>query len=359
MQLSSSQMSGNFSKADMEAMFPHYTKKQLDSIINSLIDGGWLNRQDGTLTYRFSNSGMLFTRFLPFLYKGDELDSMAFQHALKDMLEAAEQMKLGLTSLEFLRNQSIHAIMRSIEEIEAALISKNEARIKDALQKTDKFLGNIGDFIKRFKEINQYKRKNNLDITEEDKNSIQSLLNFELKITSLFEYRKKALLQLASIGNGVFTKEDVDRYLYQASFDTLAKMLEDNHYTPSHTKWIDPDGIITAFEEFLNLKRLRSSRQISPRVYGKYEDPKNIEPSYIEKTMDYLKDSLSEKSNLNLEEFLFQFHSQKEIFMFLASVNYLSNRPSSPFEMHTSINTKTFNRKILKILSEAVIQRRE
>ncbi|MEC1748257.1 hypothetical protein [Schinkia azotoformans] len=37
MQLSSHLTSGNFSKADIEAMFAQYQKRQLDSIINSLI----------------------------------------------------------------------------------------------------------------------------------------------------------------------------------------------------------------------------------------------------------------------------------------------------------------------------------
>lgn len=359
MQLSSHLTSGNFSKADIEAMFPQYHKRQLDSIINSLIDGGWLERQDGTLTYEFTNPGMLFSRFLPFLYKGDELDSMAFQLALKDMLEAAEHMNLGLTSLEFLRNQSIHAVMRNIEEIEAALVSKNEARIKETLHKTDKFLDNIGDFIKRFKDINQYKRKNKQELTEKDKESIQCLFDFEMKITMLFEYRKRALIQVASLGNGVFTKEDVDRFLYQTPFDQFALLLWNSHYTPSCSKWIDADGIVVALEEFLKLKRLRTSKKISPRVYGKYETPKNFEPSYIEKALNHIRELLDKSEAIMLEDFLFQFDNQTDVFMYLSSINFLSEKSYSPFELHSTVHTKEFDHEILRLLSEATLHRRK
>lgn len=359
MQLSSHLTSGNFSKADIEAMFPQYQKRQLDSIINSLIDGGWLDRQDGTLTYEFTNPGMLFTRFLPFLYKGDEMDGMAFQLALKDMLEAAEHMNLGIVSLEFLRNQSIHAVMRNIEEIEAALISKNEARIKEALHKTDKFLDNIGDFIKRFKDINQYKRKNKLEITEKDKESIQCLFDFEIKITTLFEYRKRALIQVASMGNGVFTKEDVDRFLYQTPFDQLSLLLWNAHYTPSHSKWIDTDGIVVALEEFLRLKKLHTSRKISPRVYGGHEAPKNFETSYIEKTLNHIRLLLDKNEDIKLEDFLFQFNNQTDVFMYLSSINFLSEKSFTPFELHSTVRTKEFDHKILRLLSEALLQRRK
>jgi hypothetical protein len=358
-QLSSHLSSGTFTRAEIEASFPQYPKKYLDSMITSLIDGGWLQRQEGTLVYQFSNSGMLFTRFLPFLYEGDKLDSMAFQHALKDLLDAAENMKLGINSLEFLRNQSIHAVMRNIDELNAALVSKNEARIKEALAKTDKFLENIGDFIKRFKDINDYKRTKQLEITEQDKSSIQCLFEFELKITSLFEHRKIALLQSVSMGNGVFTKEDVDRFLSKASFKKLSNMVENIHYAPAMARCIDEDGIITAFTEFIQLKKLRVSSNISKRVYGKHEKPSSYEPSYIDKALEIIKQKLDKEDHILIEDILLSLPDKKDVFMYLASMNFLAGKSYSPFSMMSTVHLKEFKDQILSHLSEATISRRD
>jgi hypothetical protein len=143
MELSREINHGAFTKAYIEALFPQYPAKILDSIVNSLIEGTWLVREEGTLQYAISRPGLLAMRFFPFLYRGDEMDEMAFQNALNDMFNAAEQMNLSIQSLELLRDQAIHAIQRNIAEIQSALISRNTERIRDAREKMNVFIGNI------------------------------------------------------------------------------------------------------------------------------------------------------------------------------------------------------------------------
>ncbi|GED35039.1 hypothetical protein P9G84_07780 [Brevibacillus centrosporus] len=55
----------HFTRSEMGSLFPQYTTKDLDSLLNSLMEGSWLIRAEGTLTYLLSKSGLLFIRFLP------------------------------------------------------------------------------------------------------------------------------------------------------------------------------------------------------------------------------------------------------------------------------------------------------
>ncbi|WP_017754501.1 hypothetical protein [Calidifontibacillus oryziterrae] len=360
MELSRSSTSSTFSKADIESMIPQYPAKDLESIVTSLIDGGWLKREEGTLSYQFTNPGLLFTRFLPFLYQGDQLDDQSFQSALKDMMNAAEKMNLSLTSLEFMRDQAIHSVQRNIEEIKGALISKNEEKIYEARQKLDAFLQNIDDFLIRFKQINDFKRLNNMDITESDKNSIEFLLSLELKINELFDYRRQSLINSISMGNGIFTKKDIDRFIYQSSFKSLSNLLNNIVYTPSQAQWIDEDEIIEALGQFLNIvKPLNSSRNISKRVYGIREEQKSISASFLDKTNLVLENTFSENNLISLEKFLLQFDNKVDLFMHFAALCYLDSKKLLRYQLQTIKKAKSLNNSILKTVSIATIERRE
>lgn len=360
MELSRSSTSSTFSKVDIESMLPQYPSRDLESIVQSMIDGGWLKREEGTVSYQFTKPGLLITRFLPFLYQGDQLDDQAFQSALKEMMNAAEKMNLSLTSLEFMRDQAIHSVQRNIEEIKGALISKNEEKIYEARQKLDTFLENIDDFLKRFKQINDFKRLNNMTITESDKKPIEFLLSLELKINELLDYRRQSLLNSISIGNGIFTKKDIDRFIYQSSFKDLSIFLNDIIYMPSQTQWIDEDELMDSLDQFLsNLKPLNSKRRISKRVFGSHEEPKMFSQSYLDKTNIVLQKIFLGQEEISLEQYLLQFDNKVDIFMHFAALCFLDSKKLSIYQLQTTKKAKTVENRLLTTVSIASIRRRD
>ncbi|ATF15796.1 hypothetical protein A616_28745 [Brevibacillus brevis X23] len=367
LRLSRESNKGRFTKSEIEALFPAYPAKTLDSILNSLIDGFWLEREEGTLSYTFTKSGLLFARFMPFMYKGDELDEMAFQLALSQMFDAAEKMQLGLLSLELMRDQAVHAIQRHILKIRSALISKNEERIVEAQQKMDVFLQDIDDFIKRVRQLNQEKRKLQKDISERDRNALTFLLSLKGSIIELFDERKKHMEQSTAIGGGFFSKADLDRFLNVHSFESLQELIEGIAFVPSSAKWIDEDDIVTALNVFLSRKKLLREKVFSPRVFGSNENTTSSwESSYVHQVESALREYFHSNERVDLSQFLLPMHSKEKVFMSLATLCFLDERRSislgknvKSFSLEVESECDKWEDQILRVLSKGEIVRRD
>ncbi|WP_281868847.1 hypothetical protein [Brevibacillus parabrevis] len=318
----------HFTRAEMGSLFPQYTTKDLDSLLNSLMDGSWLIRAEGTLTYSLSKSGLLFVRFLPFLYKGDEMDEMAFQMAVTDMLKAAEKMELGLPSLELLRDQIIYVVQRNISELAAALVSRNDERIRIMIHKISEFLRNVDDLIKRISDITKYKIQKGLELSETDKHGIEILLHLSSRVMNVYQERKQYYLDNQVIGSNLFTKSDIDRLLANTNFYQMAAWISGNVFTPSHSTWLDEYDLSTALDTFLQKVKHTRKRTIGPKVHGDKEPFENLfeEPPYSEKLKQALTEEFKTHQTIKMEHFLAPYKNKVDGLMFLAALCSLENQ---------------------------------
>lgn len=370
LQLSSDINKSTFSKSEIEAMFPQYSLKDRHSILNSLLEGHWLLREEGTQCYSLSKPGLLFIRFLPFLYKGDKMDESSFQLALEQVFQVAETMNLDLKSIEYLRDQAIHSLQRSIDEIKSALISKNSERIYEVSKKMSEFLKVIDNFILRLKELNNKKRELNVQFTNSDKSSISILLSTKKQIIELLDVRKKYLMESSLLGDNVFTKQDVERFLYKQNFNTLSSFLDEEKtvYVPSDTKWIDENDIVSALNTFLSLRKKIKNRNISQKVecYNLEKFDVGEEP-YLIKVEDSLTKELTNKRILDLGEFLLNQKNKTDALMYLASICFLEgqhifsgrNEELGNFFLDISKESEEYGNEILKKISKGKILRSE
>jgi len=328
MELSSQVARGSFTRAEMEAMFPQYAPRVMESIVHSLIDGTWLVREEGTLRYTLSKAGLLALRFFPFLYRGDEMEELAFQQALADIFQAAEQMQLHMRSLEMLRDQAIHAIQRNIAEIRSALISRNTERIREAREKMNQFIQNIEQLLGRLGQIAEWKRSTDGEEPDaKDKQALDVLLQLQEQIQELFTQQHKALSETLTVGSAQFTKADMDRFLYHQSFYQLAGYTEDIGYTPSNAKWVDEDDIVVALNVFLQRVKQIRKRTFSPRVYGRKEEAGlRAEPSYLDKVQASLRLALADRDKVPLADFVFQQQTKTDVLMYLAALCFMDGQ---------------------------------
>jgi hypothetical protein len=367
------QLSGNikkstFSRSEIEAMFPQYFPKDLHSILNSLLDGRWLLREEGTQNYSLSKPGLLFIRFLPFLYKGDQMDEASFQLALEQIFQVAETMNLDIKSIEYLRDQAIHSLQRSIDEIKSALVSKNSQRICEVSKKMSEFLKVIDNFILRLKELNSKKRELNMQFTNSDKLSISILLSTKKQIIELLDARKKYLMETSLLGDNIFTKQDVERFLYKQDFCSLSALFDEEEimYVPSNAKWIDENDIVSALNIFLSLRKKIKDRKISQKIEDCELEKFDVgEDPYLIKVEDSLTEEFTNKKNLDIGEFILNQNNKTDILMYLASICFLEgqhifsqrNQVSAKFFLDISKESEEYENKILKKISKGKIVR--
>ncbi|MCP3808122.1 hypothetical protein NLX78_12865 [Paenibacillus sp. Lou8.1] len=341
LRLSRETQQSHFTRTDIGIMLPQYTAKEMDIILNSLMEGSWLVRQEGTLQYSLSKSGLLFLRFLPFLYRGDEMDEMDFQLAVTEILNVAGIMGLDLPSLELLRDQILYSVQRSITELSAALISKNEERIRKLIYKISGFIGNIDDLIERIREINHYKLSKGIELTESDRYGIEMLCSFNTHVMSLYNELSPYYLKHQLLATALFTKNDIDRLLTKTSFYQLAAWISKGIYAPSCSSWLDEYDLAFALDLFLQKRIRRHKKKIGPKVVSQEEafDTLFEEPTYSEK----LKFSLSEKfkttENITIEHFLKPYSNKVDGLMLLAALCAIENQTyfwnDSPYKGYT------------------------
>ncbi|PLR76551.1 hypothetical protein CU633_15280 [Bacillus sp. V3-13] len=357
----------SFTRAEMEALFPQYPPKALNSILNSLMESQWFKREEGSLQYSISKAGLLFMRFLPFLYKGDEMDEMAFQLALNQIFQAADSMELDIQSTEFLRDQAINGLQRSIDEIKSSLVSKNSERIIETSKKMYQFLQVIDEFLLRLHELIDKKKKRQIPFNEADKQSITILLATKSKIIELLDVRKKYLMEEGILGESVFTRQDVERFLYKSPFHLLSTFADPAGYVPSNAKWVDENDIVTSLNVFLSRRKKIKSRKISDKVKKTqlYNFEAGEEP-YLNKVEKSLDEALAEADKIDLDVFLFTRQSKEEVLMYLASLCFMEGQQifsaennSIGFELKISTDTLVFQDKILSTLSKGTINRRD
>jgi hypothetical protein len=349
-------------------MFPQYFPKDLHSILNSLLDGRWLLREEGTQNYSLSKPGLLFIRFLPFLYKGDQMDEASFQLALEQIFQVAETMNLDIKSIEYLRDQAIHSLQRSIDEIKSALVSKNSQRICEVSKKMSEFLKVIDNFILRLKELNSKKRELNMQFTNSDKLSISILLSTKKQIIELLDARKKYLMETSLLGDNIFTKQDVERFLYKQDFCSLSALFDEEEimYVPSNAKWIDENDIVSALNIFLSLRKKIKDRKISQKIEDCELEKFDVgEDPYLIKVEDSLTEEFTNKKNLDIGEFILNQNNKTDILMYLASICFLEgqhifsqrNQVSAKFFLDISKESEEYENKILKKISKGKIVR--
>ncbi|WHX24929.1 hypothetical protein QNH47_12115 [Virgibacillus halodenitrificans] len=355
-----------FTRAEMEAMFPLYPKKIINSILNSLINSNWFIREEGSLHYSLSKPGLLFIRFLPFMYKGDEMDEMAFQFALNQIFKAAESMDLDMESTEFLRDQAMNGLQRCMDEIKTSIISKNPERILETSKKMNDFLEVIKEFINRIKELNDKKKLKGIPFNESDRSSINILLATKREIIDLLDIRKKYLIEATILGESVFTRQDVDRFLYKSTFSVLGNLVDQVAFVPSNAKWVDENDIVTSLNVFLSLKKKVKDRKISPRVkgYRSIEQDQGEQP-YLHRVENDIASVLSETSEIPLHTFLFSQKTKEDAFMYLASICFLDEKALSnqygidSLSLDISSQTETYDNQVFSTLSKGVIKRRD
>ncbi|KZS44929.1 hypothetical protein AK95_03255 [Paenibacillus sp. LC231] len=364
--LSRETQQSHVSRADIEAMFPQYTAKELDTILNSLIEGTWLVRQEGTLQYSLSKSGLLFLRFLPFLYRGDEMDEMSFQLAVTEILKVADLMGLSLSSMELLRDQILYSVRRHISELANALVSRNDERIRKLIHKISEFVGNIDELIKRMSDITNYKISKGLELTEADKHGIEILLTFHQRVMSLYDERKQYYLDHQVLGSAPFTKSDIDRLLSGSSFYQMTAWIDKGVFTPSGSSWFDENNLIESLQLFLQQRKHSRGRRISRKVSGGEEMLENmfIESPYSEKLTTALIEEFKVKESLTLEQFLQPLSEKVEGFMYLAALCAMENQKflwrDSPFigyTLDTKMHSLTLQEHLFHQLSDALIER--
>ncbi|MFC7394608.1 hypothetical protein [Scopulibacillus cellulosilyticus] len=356
----------SFTRAEMEAMFPLYPKEVINSIFNSLINSNWFIREEGSLHYSLSKPGLLFIRFLPFLYKGDEMDEMAFQFALNQIFQAAESMDLDMESTEFLRDQAMNGLQRCMDEIKASIISKNSERISETSNKMCDFLKVIKEFIHRLKELNNKKKLKGIPLNETDRNSINILLATKQEILKFIDIKKKYIMESTILGENVFTKQDIERFLYTSSFSILGKLIDPVGYVPSNAKWVDENDIVTSLNVFLSLKKKIKDRKISPRVkgYRSEEQESGVQP-YLHRVEEEIANALSETTEVPLHTILFTQKTKVDALMYLASLCFLDEKVLlnqngvDSFSLDISLQTDTYNNQVFSALSKGVIKRRD
>jgi hypothetical protein len=356
----------SFTRVEIEAMFPLYSKKVINSIMNSLINSNWFIREEGSLHYSLSKPGLLFIRFLPFLYKGDEMDEMAFQFALNQIFQAAESMDLDMESTEFLRDQAMNGLQRCISEIKASIISKNPERIMETSKKMSDFLEVIKEFINRLKELNNKKKLKGIPFNESDRSSINILLATKREIIELLDIRKKYLIEATILGGNVFTKQDVDRFLYKSTFSLLSTLVDSVGFVPSNAKWVDENDIVTSLNVFLSLTKRIKERRISPRVKGyRSGEQDHSEQPYLHRVEEQITNVLSETTEIPLDAFLFSQNTKVDAFMYLASICFLDEKVLlnqngvDSFALDISFQSDTYNNQVFSTLSKGVIKRRD
>lgn len=352
----------SFTRGEMEAMFPQYPKKVFDSILNSLLSSNWFKREEGSLYYSLSKPGLLFIRFLPFLYKGNEMDEMAFQFALNQIFQVAETMDLDIEPIEFLRDQAINGLRRTTEEIKASLISKNPERILETSKKMSVFLKVIDEFLHRLKELNKKKSERKIPFNEADRNSISILQATKMEIIHLNNVRHEYLRNESIVGDSAFTIQDVERFLYKADFHSLSQLIDSAGFVPSNAKWVDENDIVRALNVFLLLKKNIKNRKISQKVKG-YRDNKSgeVEEPFLNKVVASLNQMLSQTGEVSLHTFLFTQNSKVDGLMYLASLCFLEGKQmieATPFTLDISLEAENYHDELFTTLSKGVIKRR-
>ena len=356
----------SFTRAEMEAMFPVYPKKIVSSILNSLINSNWFIREEGSLHYSLSKPGLLFIRFLPFLYKGNEMDEMAFQFAINQIFKAAESMNLDMESTEFLRDQALNGLQRCIDEIKASITSKNAERILETSKKMSDFLEVIKEFVNRLKELNDKKKLKGIPFTESDRSSITVLLQTKNEILELLNIRKKYLIEATILGESVFTKQDVERFLYKSNFSILSELIDPVGFAPSNAKWVDENDIVTSLNVFLSLKKKVKDRKISPLVKGyRSIELEQGEQPYLHRVEEEIGKALSESNEMPLDKVLLSQKTKVDGFMYLASLCFLDEKVLSNkygvelFTLDITLQTDTYDNQLFSTLSKGIIKRRD
>lgn len=316
-----------FTRAEIGSLFPQYDARVLDNIISTLIEGTWLNRIEGTLSYSLTRTGLLFLRLLPFLYHGDEMDETSFQMAMGEMLDAAGKMELGLPSLELMRDQFLYAVQRNTVELTAALISRNDERIRKTVYSIRAYLVNVDGLIKRISDITHYKQQKGLELNAADLHGIETLLSFNSKVMSVYGELSQYYLDHNFIGPQVFTKYDVDRLLSKTSFEVMSLWIGGNLATPSRSSWMEEEDLIMSLETFLQKSRTRKKSRITPKLKVPTESIQHLfGVPYSEKLTDALSEYFRTNSTLTLEGFLTPYTEKVDGLMFLAALSSLEHK---------------------------------